>query len=82
MKAIRISTREEVEVSSLTYTQIGTGIVHRRDKKSGMMIPESDLDFTPAPEKTTIEGWVMRDDNNDIALFLKSQLVMKMEIGI
>ncbi len=65
MNAKRISTGEEVEVSSLTFTYMPTGIVYRRDIKSGKMIPESDLDINTAPEKTVIEGWVARDKRWD-----------------
>lgn len=70
MKAKRISTGEEVEVSELTFTSMKTGVVHRRDIKNGGFIAESDLEFLPdTPEEVTIEGWVLRDDNNKIGIY-------------
>ena len=69
MKAKRISTGEIVEVSKLTFTNMKTHIICRRDIKNGGFIAESDLEFLSEESKeVTIEGWVARDKSG--CLFL------------
>lgn len=67
MKAKRISTGEVVEVSELTFTNMKTNVICRRDKKNGGFIAESDLIFLPDTKdiKNEIEGWATIDYPGD-----------------
>lgn len=82
MKAKRISTGEEVEVSELTFTNMKTNVVCRRDKKNGGFIAESDLEFLTDSEGKTnvIEGWATKDyPGDDVVVHLKEPYKWKFQ---
>lgn len=69
MKARVISTNEIIDVKK-REDRVGNIVYVYYYAQSGESFQDYELEFLPdTPEEVTIEGWVLRDDNNKIGIY-------------